>query len=148
VGADPRPLGRLASAIAVVLMGKNKPIYDPSTDCGDYVVATGCHDLHTTGKKRYQKLYYTHTTRPGSLKQMSMDKMFEKWGGGEVLKKAVRGMLPKNRLRDKRLARLKVFEGLDHPYEQNIIKFDGMDYQKPRPEVVNTEEGAPRVTAS
>jgi large subunit ribosomal protein L13 len=79
---------------------------------------------------------------------MSMDKMFEKWGGGEVLKKAVRGMLPKNRLRDKRLARLKVFEGLDHPYAQNIIKFDGKDYQKPRPEVVNTEEEAPRVTAS
>jgi large subunit ribosomal protein L13 len=88
-------------------MGKHKPIWDPSTDCGDYVVAAGCHDLHTTGKKRYQKQYYTHNTRPGSLKQMSMDKMFEKWGGGEVLKKAVRGMLPKNRLRDKRLARLK-----------------------------------------
>jgi large subunit ribosomal protein L13 len=148
VGGDPRPLGRLASAIAVVLMGKNKPIYDPSTDCGDYVVATGCHDLHTTGKKRYQKLYYTHTTRPGSLKQMSMDKMFEKWGGGEVLKKAVSGMLPKNRLRDKRLARLKVFEGLDHPYKKNIIKFDGKDYQKPRLEVVNTEEEAPTVAAS
>lgn len=88
-------------------MGKHKPIYDPSTDCGDYVVAVGCHDLHTTGKKRLQKKYYTHTTRPGSLKSMTMDKMFEKWGGGEVLKRAVRGMLPKNRLRDKRLARLK-----------------------------------------
>jgi large subunit ribosomal protein L13 len=88
-------------------MGKHKPIWDPSTDCGDYVVAAGCHDLRTTGKKRFQKQYYTHNTRPGSLKQMSMDKMFAKWGGGEVLKKAVRGMLPKNRLRDKRLARLK-----------------------------------------
>ena len=88
-------------------MGKNKPIWNPATDCGDYVVAAGCHDLHTTGKKRFQKQYYTHNTRPGSLKQMSMDKMFAKWGGGEVLKKAVRGMLPKNRLRDKRLARLK-----------------------------------------
>lgn len=88
-------------------MGKHKPIWDPSTDCGDYVVAVGCRDIHTTGKKRYQKKYYTHTTRPGSLKSMTMDKMFEKWGGGEVLRRAVRGMLPKNRLREKRLDRLK-----------------------------------------
>lgn len=88
-------------------MGKHKPIYDPSTDCGDYVVAVGCHDLRTTGNKRMQKKYYTHTTRPGSLKSMTMDKMFEKWGGGEVLRRAVRGMLPKNRLRSKRLERLK-----------------------------------------
>lgn len=103
-------------------MGKHKPIFDPSTDCGDYVVAVGCHDLHTTGKKRFQKKYYTHTTRPGSLKDLTMDKLMAKWGGGEVLRRAVRGMLPKNRLRDKRMARLKVFEGLAHPYEQNIIR--------------------------
>ncbi|KEF59435.1 50S ribosomal protein L13 [Exophiala aquamarina CBS 119918] len=129
IGSDSRPLGRIASSIAVFLMGKHKPIYDPSTDCGDYVVAVGCHDLHVTGKKRAQKQYYTHTTRPGSLKQMSMDYMIEKWGGGEVLKRAVRGMLPKNRLRDKRLARLKVFEGSAHPYKQNIVKFAGKPYQ-------------------
>lgn len=107
MGTDGRSLGRVASSIALFLMGKHKPIYDPSTDCGDYVVAVGCHDLRTTGKKRFQKKYYTHTTRPGSLRSMTMDKMFEKWGGGEVLRRAVRGMLPKNRLRDKRLARLK-----------------------------------------
>lgn len=130
-------------------MGKNKPIYDPSTDCGDYVVVVGCHDLHTTGKKRLQKQYYTHTTRPGSLKSMSMDQMFAKWGGGEVLRRAVKGMLPKNRLQKPRLARLKsellaldrcllrffkgailtndiylaAFEGLAHPYNENIVKF-------------------------
>ena len=106
-------------------MGKNKPIWDPSTDCGDYVVAVGCSDLHTTGKKRQKKLYYTHNTRPGSLKKMSMDSMFAKWGGGEVLKRAVSGMLPKNRLRDKRLARLKVFEGPEHPYHRNIVRIGG-----------------------
>ncbi|KPI41112.1 54S ribosomal protein L23, mitochondrial [Cyphellophora attinorum] len=55
-----------------------------------------------------------------------MDKMFEKWGGGEVLKKAVSGMLPKNRLRDKRLARLKVFEGVEHPYEENVVRIEGV----------------------
>ena len=107
MGSDPRPLGRIASQIAITLMGKHKPIWDPSTDCGDYVVAVGLHDLHTTGKKRYQKRYYSHTTRPGSLKEITMDRMMEKWGGSEVLRRAVRGMLPKNRLRDDRMARLK-----------------------------------------
>jgi len=125
ISSDPRPLGRLATSIAQTLMGKNKPIYDPSTDCGDYVVAIGAHDILTTGKKRYQKKYYTHNTRPGSLKQMSMDAMMGKWGGGEVLRKAVRGMLPKNRLRDKRLDRLKVFEGNSHPYGRNLVRFAG-----------------------
>lgn len=122
VGADARSLGRVASQIAIVLMGKHKPIWEPSTDCGDYVVAVGCNDLHTTGKKRLQKKYYSHTTRPGSLKEITMDRMFAKWGGGEVLRRAVRGMLPKNRLRDKRMARLKAFEGLAHPYKANLIR--------------------------
>lgn len=88
-------------------MGKHKPIYDPSTDCGDYIVATNCSSIRVTGKKMQQKLYYSHTTRPGSLKSISMEKMMDKWGGAEVLRRAVRGMLPKNRLRDVRLARLK-----------------------------------------
>jgi large subunit ribosomal protein L13 len=88
-------------------MGKHKPIYDPSTDCGDYIVAVGCKDVHVTGKKMQQKKYYYHNTRPGSLKEMTMERMQAKWGGGELLKRAVRGMLPKNRLRDERLARLK-----------------------------------------
>lgn len=88
-------------------MGKHKPIYDPSTDCGDYVVATDCSALKVTGRKMQQKMYYTHTTRPGSLKSMSLERLMEKWGGGEVLRRAVRGMLPKNKLREGRLARLK-----------------------------------------
>jgi large subunit ribosomal protein L13 len=102
-------------------MGKHKPIFDPSTDCGDYVVATNCADLHTTGKKRFQKKYYTHTTRPGSLKEINMDRLMAKYGGGEVLRKAVSGMLPKNRLRKERLARLKTFENKGHPYGENFI---------------------------
>ncbi|KAF2789918.1 50S ribosomal protein-like protein L13 [Melanomma pulvis-pyrius CBS 109.77] len=122
IGADPRALGRVASAIALTLMGKHKPIFDPSTDCGDYVVAIDCANLHTTGKKRFQKLYRTHTTRPGSLKEISMDRMMAKWGGGEVLRKAVSGMLPKNRLRKERLARLKTFEGRAHPFGENVVR--------------------------
>ncbi|MCJ1277703.1 54S ribosomal protein L23, mitochondrial [Puttea exsequens] len=119
------PLGRLASQIAIILMGKHKPIWDPSTDCGDYVVATGCTDVYATGKKMQQKLYYKQTTRPGALKSLNMESIVKKWGGGEVLKRAVNGMLPKNRLRKPRLERLKVFEGEMHPYKQNFIKFDG-----------------------
>lgn len=109
-------------------MGKHKPIYDPSTDCGDYVVVAGCHDLRTTGKKRFQKMYYSHNTRPGSLKSMTMDQMFQKWGGGEVLRRAVKGMLPKNRLQEPRLARLKSefhWNGIRHTSMQmaNITLF-------------------------
>lgn len=72
-----------------------------------------------------QKMYYSHTTRPGSLKAVSMQKMVEKWGGAEVLRRAVRGMLPKNRLRDVRLRRLRAFEGDAHPYRANLVRYDG-----------------------
>ncbi|MCJ1484651.1 54S ribosomal protein L23, mitochondrial [Schaereria dolodes] len=129
------PLGRLASRIAILLMGKHKPIWDPSTDCGDYVVATGCTDLYVTGRKMEQKKYYRHSTRPGSLKEINMEGMMRKWGGGEVLRKAVRGMLPKNRLRDKRLGRLKVFEGAAHPHKENLMKIDGKTRIADIPEV-------------
>ncbi|KAL7269586.1 hypothetical protein RUND412_007738 [Rhizina undulata] len=122
VAADKRPLGRIATQIAITLMGKHKPIFDPSSDCGDYVVATGCHDIHTTGKKRFKKKYYTHSTRPGSLKEITMDRMIAKYGGAEVLRRAVSGMLPKNRLRDVRMERLKAFDGPGHPYKENLVK--------------------------
>ncbi|KIM94881.1 hypothetical protein OIDMADRAFT_60043 [Oidiodendron maius Zn] len=122
---SPPSLGRLASRIAILLMGKHKPIWDPSTDCGDYVVVTNCSALHTTGQKRWQKMYYRHNTRPGSLKSVTMDGLMAKLGGAEVLRKAVSGMLPKNRLRDDRLSRLKAFEGDAHPYKANIVKFNG-----------------------
>ncbi|KUJ19881.1 ribosomal protein L13 [Mollisia scopiformis] len=138
----PPSLGRLASRIAILLMGKHKPIFDPSTDCGDYVVVTDCAQLYTTGKKRWQKLYYRHNTRPGSLKSVSMDELMGKLGGAEVLRKAVSGMLPKNRLRDDRLARLKAFEGEAHPYKDNIVKFRGVSnvVQWPREEAAVKEE--------
>jgi len=82
-----------------------------------------------------KKLYYTHTTRPGSLKSLNMEGMVRKWGGGEVLKRAVRGMLPKNRLREGRLARLKVFEGPAHPYKDNLMKVGGKTRIADIPEV-------------
>lgn len=124
------PLGRIATRIALTLMGKHKPTYSPSTDCGDYVVAVGCHDLHVTGKKMEQKKYYSHTTRPGSLKSMTMEGLVAKWGGSEVLRRAVRGMLPKNRLREPRMGRLKTFEGHAHPYRENLLQLGLAEKQK------------------
>jgi large subunit ribosomal protein L13 len=125
-GKTPATLGRLASRIAVLLMGKHKPTWDPSTDCGDYVVVTNCAALHVTGRKKWQHTYYRHTTRPGSLRSVTMDVLMAKFGGGEVLRRAVSGMLPKNRLREPRLARLKAFEGEEHPYRKNLLHFGGV----------------------
>lgn len=117
---DERTLGRLASSIATTLMGKHKPVYHPSADVGDYVVVTNCKYLRVTGNKLQQKHYWSHSTRPGSLKLTPMNKVIEDKGYGEVLKRAVSGMLPKNKLRKVRLERLKVFDGSEHPYKQNI----------------------------
>lgn len=148
-------------------MGKHKPIFDPSTDCGDYVVVTGCNDVFVTGNKMTQKKYYSHSTRPGSLKEMTMDKMMAKWGGAEILKRAVRGMLPKNRLRDDRMARLKCkighytparvatgsllmtfagFEGQAHPYKQNLLKLDIPESITELPQIKETFQQAASTT--
>lgn len=118
---DPRTLGRLASAIAITLMGKHKPVYDPSDDCGDYVVVTNCQYLNVTGKKYETKLYRKHSGRPGNLKEWTMRDLANRKGGGEILKKAVSGMLPKNSLRKVMLDRLKLVEDSKNPYADNIF---------------------------
>ncbi|CAG61928.1 uncharacterized protein GVI51_L04037 [Nakaseomyces glabratus] len=120
---DKRTLGRVASSIAVTLIGKHKPVYHPSQDCGDYVVVTNCQKVRITGKKFEQKTYWSHSTKPGNLKLTTMKTMAENKGYGELLKKAVSGMLPKNRLRKVRLARLKVFDGAEHPYGDNFTAY-------------------------
>ncbi len=121
VAQDPRTLGRLASSIAVTLMGKHKPVYHPSMDCGDYVVVTNCTHLRTTGNKFQEKQYWSHSTKPGQLKLVPMERMAANKGFGELLRKAVSGMLPKNRLRKVRLERLKVFDDSENPYKQNFV---------------------------
>ncbi|KAK9460843.1 mitochondrial 54S ribosomal protein uL13m [Lipomyces oligophaga] len=120
---EERTLGRLASAIAITLMGKHKPIFHPGNDCGDYVVVTNCNLLKTSGDKFEQKLYRKHTMRPGGLKEMNMQRLAAKQGMGEALRKAVSGMLPKNHLRGLRLSRLKTAEGNESPHLVNTIKF-------------------------
>lgn len=123
VAQDKRTLGRLASSVALTLMGKHKPVYHPSQDCGDYVVVTNCQNLRVTGKKFQQKTYWSHSTKPGHLKLNTMETVAANKGYGEILKKAVSGMLPKNKLRKARLERLKVFDSSENPYSNNITAY-------------------------
>lgn len=121
VSKERRPLGVLASQIALALIGKNKPIVHPTEDAGDYVVVSNAQHLKVTGRKFTQKTYWSHTTRPGSGTATPMAKVVRDHGFSEVLRRAVSRMLPKNRYRKVRLERLKVFDGADHPYAGNII---------------------------
>lgn len=123
VSADNRTLGRLAASIALTLQGKHKPTFSPNRDHGDYVVVTNCSHLKVTGNKMQDKTYWSHTTRPGSLKLITMETMIANKGYGEILKRAVKGMIPKNKLRLARLDRLLVFDGDEHPYKENLIAY-------------------------
>ncbi|OLY80991.1 54S ribosomal protein L23, mitochondrial [Smittium mucronatum] len=111
----------MGTKIATVLMGKHKPIFDPASDCGDYVVVINAKHVEVTGRKFEQKIYRRHTGRPGGLKETKFSDLIEK-DPTQVIKHAVSGMLPKNRLRDVRIGRLLVFPEGEHPYEQNIMK--------------------------
>ncbi|EEB08048.1 mitochondrial 54S ribosomal protein YmL23 [Schizosaccharomyces japonicus yFS275] len=130
ISAKGLPLGRTASQIAIVLMGKHKPMYHPASDCGDYVVVTDCDQIATTGRKMERSMYYSHSGKPGHLKSWTMKEMAEKRGKKELLLRAVSGMLPKNRLRDKRLERLKLFDGPENPYHENVFKNYLMMYEE------------------
>lgn len=123
VAADDRTLGRLASSIATALQGKHKPTFSPNRDHGDYVVVTNCAHIKTTGNKLQDKTYWSHTTRPGSLNLVPMQRMIDNKGYHEVLRRAVKGMIPKNKLRLARMDRLKIYDGDEHPYKQNLIAF-------------------------
>ncbi|ODV77584.1 ribosomal protein L13 [Suhomyces tanzawaensis NRRL Y-17324] len=123
LASDPRTLGRVAASIAITLQGKHKPTFSPNNDHGDYVVVTNAAHMKVTGNKLKEKHYWTHNTRPGSLKLIPMERMIANKGYSEVLMKAVKGMIPKNKLRLDRLDRLKVYDGDEHPYKQNLIAF-------------------------
>jgi len=116
VDATGKTLGRLASEIAKILMGKHKPTYTPHVDGGDFVVVVNAEKIHVTGKKLDRKIYYKHTLYPGGLKETPLRKMLQE-KPEEVIRLAVRGMLPKNRLRDRRMKRLKVYAGPEHPHK-------------------------------
>ncbi len=106
IDATGRPLGRLSTEVALLLRGKNKPTFDPSKDEGDFVEVINASKIKFTGKKLDQKEYIWHTTHPGGLKTKKVKDVFDK-KPGEVLQRAVFGMLPKNKLRDRMILRLK-----------------------------------------
>ncbi|KAI0658631.1 60S ribosomal protein L23 [Cubamyces menziesii] len=122
VDASERVLGKLAERIAIVLMGKHKPIYDPGVDCGDYVVVTNARNVKVTGKKAQQLVYRHHTMFPGGLKEIQYKEMMRR-KPDEIIRQAVSGMLPKNKLRERRLERLRIFADDDMGvFKHNILK--------------------------
>ncbi len=112
-------LGRVVTGIAGLLIGKTKIAYAPHTDCGDYVVAINAGKIKVTGQKLQNKKYYHHTGFPGGLRQIGLDEVM-KTDPPKVIRLAVLGMLPKNKLRDARIKRLKVFADQNHIYSEKF----------------------------
>ena len=121
VDATDVPLGRLASQVAAVLRGKNKPEFTPYTDCGDYVIVLNASKVVLTGKKLDQKYYRYHTGYVGGLKEIKYDRMLRE-KSEKAIEVAVKGMLPKNSLGRKMIKKLKVYEGAEHPHDAQMPK--------------------------
>jgi len=115
VDAEGQTLGRLATEIARILRGKNKPQYTPHVDTGDFVVVVNAEKVVVTGKKAEQKVYRRHSGYPGGLKTTTYEQMMERQPT-EILRKAVKGMMPKNRLARQQLRKLKIYAGPEHPH--------------------------------
>ena len=115
VDAEGQTLGRLATRIADALRGKRKPEYTPHVDTGDFIVVINAEKIHVTGDKLNQKSYWRHSGYPGGIKSRTLAEMLER-RPEEVIRKAVKGMLPRNRLARQQLTKLKVYAGPDHPH--------------------------------
>jgi large subunit ribosomal protein L13 len=115
VDATGQTLGRLATQIADALRGKRKPEYTPHVDTGDFVVVINAERVQVSGNKRSEKRYYRHSGYPGGLKSRTFEEMIER-RPEEVIRLAVKGMLPRNRLARKQLTKLKVYAGPEHPH--------------------------------
>jgi large subunit ribosomal protein L13 len=116
VDLEDKVLGRAATEIARVLRGKHKAIYTPSVDTGDFVIVLNAEKVRLTGNKLSQKKYYRHSGYTGSLKAITADQLLEK-APEELIRKAVKGMLPKNKLGRQMYKKLKVYCGADHPHQ-------------------------------
>ncbi|HIJ82164.1 MAG TPA: 50S ribosomal protein L13 [Desulfuromonadales bacterium] len=116
VDAQDAVLGRLSTQVANVLRGKNKAIYTPSVDTGDFVIVINAEKIALTGRKLADKVYYSHSGYVGGLKEITAGKLLEKKPEA-LIKKAVKGMLPKNKLARAMLSKLKVYAGSSHPHE-------------------------------
>lgn len=115
VDAEGQTLGRLASSVASILRGKHKPIYNPSVDCGDFVIVLNADKIAVTGRRLEQKKYYRHSLYIGGLKEISLRDQMQQHPE-RVIESAVRGMLPKNALGRKMFKKLKVYAGSEHPH--------------------------------
>jgi large subunit ribosomal protein L13 len=121
VDAEGKTLGRLATQLADLLRGKGKPQYTPHVDSGDFVVVVNAEKIAVTGKKLDEKMYYRHSGYPGGLKERPLREQLERQPT-EVLRKAVRGMLPRTRLGRQQLTKLKVYAGPEHPHDAQAPK--------------------------
>jgi large subunit ribosomal protein L13 len=115
VDAEGKTLGRLSTQIADVLRGKRKPTYTPHVDTGDFVVVINAEKVSVTGNKRTEKLYHRHSGYPGGLKTRTFEEMIER-KPEEVIRLAVKGMLPRNRLSRRQITKLKIYAGAEHPH--------------------------------
>ena len=116
VDAENKTLGRLATQIADVLRGKRKPTYTPHVDVGDFVIVVNAEKIAVTGKKLEDKRYWRHSGYPGGIRSRTLGDMLEK-RPEEVIRKAVKGMLPRNRLARQQLRKLKIYAGPEHPHQ-------------------------------
>ena len=114
-------LGRIATDISQKLIGKTKPYFVSHLDCGDYVVVINSDLVEVTGRKRTQKIYYRHSNFPGGLKEITFEEQLKK-DSRKIIIRAITNMLPKNKLREKRLKRLKVFKDANHTYQDKLKK--------------------------
>ena len=121
VDAEGQTLGRLATQIADRLRGKGKPQFTPHVDTGDFVVVVNAEKIAVTGNKLEQKLYYRHSGYPGGLRERPLREQLER-RPTEVLRKAVKGMLPRNRLGRQQLTKLKIYAGPEHPHQAQSPK--------------------------
>ncbi len=121
VDAQDKVLGRLATQIANVLRGKNKPEFTPSVDTGDFVIVVNAEKIALTGNKLADKIYYSHSGYPGGIKSITAGKQLEK-KPEELIRKAVKGMLPKNKIARHMLSKLKIYSGTEHPHKAQMPK--------------------------
>ncbi len=115
VDVSEKVLGRVATRIADVLRGKTKPIFTPSVDTGDFVIVVNAEKILLTGNKMSDKMYYSHSGYPGGIKSINAGNLLEK-NAADMLRKAVKGMLPKNKLASQMLKKLKIYTGSEHPH--------------------------------
>jgi len=129
IDAEGKTLGRLASEVASILRGKKKPIYTPHVDTGDYVIVINAELVEVTGKKRKEKIYKRHTGYPGGLREITFEKLQAK-NPEEIIRHAVKGMMPEGRLGRQMYKKLKVYAGADHPHSAQ--KPEVWDFQEGR----------------